>query len=112
MDLVLQPVLNKFALVYLRDIIITSNSVEENIEYLTKVFTFLQQAGLIIKMEKCAFGRKEIKHLGFKLTQEDQFIPNFAKLAELLYKLKRKKVTFVWDSEAQKSYERLKMVLT
>lgn len=49
MDQVLQPVINKCALVYLDDIIIASNSVEEHIEHLASL---LQQAGLSVKLEK------------------------------------------------------------
>lgn len=63
-------------MVYLDDIIITSNSVEEHVEHLTQVFTLLQQAGLRVKLEKCSFGRKEIKYLGFKLTQEGVKLDN------------------------------------
>lgn len=49
-DMVLRPMLNNCALVYLDDIIITSRSIEEHIEHITQVFTFLQQAALTVKL--------------------------------------------------------------
>lgn len=41
----------------------------------------------------------------------EQFIPNFADLVQTLYQIKRKRVKYVWISEAQKSYEKLKQEL-
>lgn len=40
------------------------------------------------------------------------FIGNFAELAEPLYKLERRRIKFVCDSEAQNIFEKLKKVLT
>ena len=52
---------------YLDDIIIYSKSLREYIDYIWLVFQALREAGLKIKIEKCAFARKELKYLGFRI---------------------------------------------
>ncbi len=54
---------------YLDDIIIYSKSLREYIDHIWLVFQALWEAGLKIKMEKCAFARKELKYLGFRISQ-------------------------------------------
>ena len=55
---------------YLDDIIIYSKSLKEHIDHIRLVFQALWEAGLKIKMEKCAFARKELKYLGFRIGQD------------------------------------------
>ena len=55
MDKVLKPVLHKFVLVYLDDIIVFSRNIEEHLEHLEKVFKLLAGAGLKLKTKKCEF---------------------------------------------------------
>lgn len=43
---------------------------------------------------------KEVARFLGMTSWPQQFIPNFAKLAEPLYQLQRKRVKFVWTSEA------------
>lgn len=79
MDQVLQPILNKYALVYLDDIIIASDSVEEHAGQLSQVFTLLQQTGNTVKLEKFSFGRKRNKVLRLQINpgkREDLQIKN------------------------------------
>ena len=46
---------SKFAMGYLADIIIFSQSEEEHLQHLKKIFRRLQEFGLKMKKEKCAF---------------------------------------------------------
>ncbi|KAI9560471.1 hypothetical protein GHT06_014495 [Daphnia sinensis] len=64
MNLVLDEVLHKYALVYLDDVIIFSNSLEDHLTQLNHVIQLLGQAGLKIKPEKCEFAQREIIYLG------------------------------------------------
>jgi hypothetical protein len=56
--------------VYLDDIIIFSNSLQEHSDTLDKVLTKLEAAGLKLKREKCKFAVKELKFLGYVLSTE------------------------------------------
>ena len=49
METVLKAVLNKFALVYLDEVIITSPSFNQHLEHLNKFFTFMKSAGFTLK---------------------------------------------------------------
>ncbi len=61
---VLHDYLNDFVIVYLDDILVYSDTFEEYINHLRKVFTKLREANLIIKLKKCKFGQRKIKFLG------------------------------------------------
>lgn len=63
MDVVLRAV-RDFALCYIDDIVIFSDSFDNHLSHLQKVFTLLQEAGLIIKPSKCQFLRARIHFLG------------------------------------------------
>lgn len=56
MNLVLDGIKHKFALVYLDDILIYSKSYEEHLVHLREVFERLKKARLSIKPSKCIFG--------------------------------------------------------
>ena len=71
MNDVLRPVIAKIAVVYLDDIIIFSKgTLQDHIRDVKKVFRLIQQAILQIKIKKCRFFQKEIKFLGYKISQE------------------------------------------
>ena len=65
---------SKFAMGYLDDIIIFSRSEEEHLVHLEKIFQILQEFGLKMKREKCAFFKKHIQYLGH-LVSEKGFEP-------------------------------------
>lgn len=64
MNKVLHPFLDRFVVVYLDDIVIYSNTLEEHIRHLRKVLQVLRENELYIKKEKCAFAQREIPFLG------------------------------------------------
>ena len=65
---------SEFAMGYLDDIIIFSRSEEEHLIHLEKIFQRLQEFGLKMKREKCAFFKRHIQYLGH-LVSEKGFEP-------------------------------------
>ena len=60
----LQPFLDRFATVYLDDILIYSDTLEEHKEHVRQALEQLQRHGLHLKPEKCKFFKTEVKYLG------------------------------------------------
>ncbi len=67
MNYVLYDYLNNFVIVYLNDILVYSDTFDEHINHLKKIFTKLREANLIIKLKKCKFGQRKIKFLGYMI---------------------------------------------
>ncbi len=65
MTKVLGPYLYEFIMVYLDDIIIFSQTMDEYLQHMRKVLEALRQAELKLKLEKCEFAKKQLKYLGF-----------------------------------------------
>jgi hypothetical protein len=55
--------------VYIDDILIYNNFVEEHVEHLWKVFQRLRGNKLYTKFEKCEFGVMEVDFLGHMITK-------------------------------------------
>lgn len=55
MNKIFHPYLDQFVVVYLDDIIIYSNTLEEHIEHLRIVFQFLRENHLYVKWKMCEF---------------------------------------------------------
>ncbi|XP_050212403.1 uncharacterized protein LOC126663714, partial [Mercurialis annua] len=64
MNRVFQPFLDKFVVVYLDDIVVYSNTLEEHVDHLRQVFQVLRENELYVKKEKCDFAQKEVMFLG------------------------------------------------
>ncbi len=62
--------LNDFVVVYIDDILVYNNSMEEHAEHLRKVFQRLRKNKLYAKFEKCEFGVSEVDFFGHRITQE------------------------------------------
>lgn len=60
-------------LVYLDDIVIYSETVDEHLERLDFVFTRLQEHGLKLSPKKCHFFKQEISYLGYVVSAEGVF---------------------------------------
>ncbi|GFV97252.1 retrovirus-related Pol polyprotein from transposon opus [Trichonephila clavipes] len=69
-DIILKPVIGRFVMVYMDDVIITSPSFNEHIDHLYQVFTLLRDAGLTLNKEKCHFARDKLKYLGLIISKE------------------------------------------
>ena len=59
-----------FAMTYLDDIIIFSNSEEEHLLHLEEVFYQLRKAGLKMKRSKCDFFKSQIHYLGHLISED------------------------------------------
>ena len=73
---------SKFAMGYLDDIIIFSNSELEHLRHIEEIFTRLECFGLKMKREKCNFFKKHIQYLGH-LKAADGFTPLPEKLESI-----------------------------
>lgn len=67
MNDVLYEYLDKFVVVYLDDIVVFSQTLEEHVQHLRLVFTKLREHELYVKKEKCEFCTEEIVFLGHVL---------------------------------------------
>jgi hypothetical protein len=70
MEIILQPILNTFVMVYIDDIIIFSKDLNDHIAHLKQVFNLLQKAGMKVKVQKCRFARQEVEYLGHIVSQK------------------------------------------
>lgn len=59
-----------FAVAYLDDILIFSETVEDHINHLKRVFERLQEQNLRLKLKKCEFFQKETNYLGFTICPD------------------------------------------
>ncbi|KAE8729756.1 cytochrome P450 78A7-like [Hibiscus syriacus] len=64
MNKLFQPYLDQFMVVYLDDIVVYSNSMEEHIDHLRIVFKILRENELYVKKKKCTFATEEVHFLG------------------------------------------------
>ncbi len=70
MNDIFQEWLDDFVVVYIDDILVYSNSMEEHVEHLWKVFQRLRKNKLYAKFEKCKFGVMKVDFLRHRITQE------------------------------------------
>ena len=69
MNDVLFDYLDAFAVVYLDDIVVYSQTLKEHEMHLKKVFHRLREHKLYVKPEKCEFAREQITFLGHKISE-------------------------------------------
>ncbi|KAJ4729345.1 Retrotransposon protein, putative, Ty3-gypsy subclass, partial [Melia azedarach] len=67
MNKLFHPYLDQFMVLYLDDIVIYSNTLEEHVAHLRKVFQVLRENELYVKKEKCSFAQREVYFLGHKI---------------------------------------------
>src|SRR6266540_358410 len=70
MNHILRKYLRNFILVYLDDIIIYSKTWKGHLNHLRIVFEALREAGLMVKVKKCDFAKKELKFLEHIISRE------------------------------------------
>ena len=66
---VLQPLIVKFLVVYFDDILIYSQSKEEHLAHLRRVFFTLREAKLYVNLKKCSFMQPHVIFLGFIVSE-------------------------------------------
>jgi len=134
--------IGKFLQVYLDDIIIYTNNLEDHIKQVKHTLKKLIKNNLYAKIEKCDFHVQKTKFLGFSVSAEGllmeydklksisewptpkslkdlqsflglcnfyrKFIKNFASIMEPMRLLLKKNTTFLWNKEAEVSFNQLK----
>jgi len=66
--------LDLFCIVYLDDILIYSNTLEEHVSYIRQVLACLCEYGLSCKQEKCEFHTSTLSFLGFVISSSGIFM--------------------------------------
>lgn len=64
MNKIFHPYLDKFVVVYLDDIVIHSQTLEDHVDHLKAVFSKLREHHLFVKKEKCSFAQNQVAFLG------------------------------------------------
>lgn len=82
MNQVFKGVVDKFAIVYLDDILIFSKSEEEHAEHLRIVLDLLKKHGLLLQPTKCQFLKTSVEYLGHRV-RAGGIQPSPAKIAAL-----------------------------
>jgi hypothetical protein len=65
-----QECFNDFVVIYIDDILVYNNFMEEHVEHLQKVFQRLKKNMLYAKFEKCEFGVTKVDFFGHEITQK------------------------------------------
>ena len=83
MRTIMAPFLNKFVHIYIDDCIIYSKTSSEHLEHINLVLKAFEKSGILLNAEKCAFGVKELKYLGFMISDKGwQILPKRKKEIE------------------------------
>lgn len=64
MNVLFTPLIRKCVLVFMDDILIYSQTLEQHQKHLAEVFNILQQNNLYIKKSKCSFAQSSLEYLG------------------------------------------------
>ena len=78
MNQLLEP-FSKFSSVYLDDVIVFSNTLEEHIDHLNKIFSLFKKVNLRLKQKKCVFATTSIEYLGH-IVKKGQILPVVSKV--------------------------------
>ena len=79
MNTVLDGLIGECCLVYLDDIIIYSNSIEEHLQHVKRVAERLRTNNLKIKLSKCKFAQRQVEYLSH-IIHDGMITPNPAKI--------------------------------
>lgn len=116
MDMILTGLQGIELFVYMDDIVIYADSLEEHNRKLKVLLARLQNSGLTLQPQKCRFlqkekTRKNVKQFLGLVGYYRRFIPNMAKIAKPLTNLLKKGILFRWTSEVQSSFEQLRDII-
>ena len=68
MNIVLQPCIGKFVVVFFDDILIFSKNREEHLQHLKVILAILRAKGLYENLKKCRFMQTSLTFLGFFIS--------------------------------------------
>ncbi|KAH9263106.1 hypothetical protein BASA83_013571 [Batrachochytrium salamandrivorans] len=104
--------ISKFVLVYLDDIVVYSDNLEDHKKHVRQVLQILKDNNLFCKAEKCHFYQTEIKYLGYIISSNGTSMDP-SKISAVQdwpapKKLLKKDVPFSWGPEQETSFKKLK----
>ena len=70
MNHIFQPFLRRFVLVFFDDILVYSNTWNDHLQHLKKVFNLLLEDQLFLKLSKCELGANQVEYLGHIITSQ------------------------------------------
>ncbi len=70
MNDIFQEWFDDFVVIYIDEILVYNNSMEEHLEHLRKVFQRLKENKLYAKFEKCEFGVTELDFFRHRITKK------------------------------------------
>lgn len=68
MNHIFKDILDKYCVVYLDDILVYSDNLEEHINHVKNVLNILQNNNLCLKLEKCEFHKDMVDFLGYRIS--------------------------------------------
>ena len=68
MNTIFASLLRKCVLVFMDDILIYSNTLEDHVQHLSQVFQIIKQHHFLIKKSKCSFAQRDIEYLGHVIS--------------------------------------------
>ena len=68
LDIILSGVRWKSCLIYLDDVIVFSRTTEDHLRHVDEILTLLRNAGVTLKLNKCAFFQPRVEYLGHVIT--------------------------------------------
>jgi len=74
MNPILSPVLGRHTLAYL-DVVVASRTFDQHLQDLQETLALLERAGMRLNVGKCEFAKRQVKLLGFVIS-EDGVFPN------------------------------------
>ena len=70
MNMILQPFLRKFVVVFFDDILVYSPTVQAHIGHLRLVLQTLRDNHFLVKRSKCSFGQPAVEYLGHVVSSD------------------------------------------
>ncbi|GJU98203.1 zinc finger, CCHC-type, retrotransposon gag domain protein [Tanacetum coccineum] len=110
MNRVCRPMLDKFVIIFIDDILVYSKDKKEHEAHLREVLETLRKERLYAKFAKCEFWLHEIQFLSHVVNSKGlagyyrRFIQDFSKIASSLTKLTKKNTPFVWGEEQEEAF--------
>jgi len=68
MNRIFAPVLRKHVLVFMDDILVYSNSLDDHLQHLEQVLQIIQEHQFCIKQSKCVFAQQQLEYLGHLIS--------------------------------------------
>ena len=67
---ILKPHVNSFVLVYLDDVLIFSNTLDEHLNHISTVLTLLEPNHIQLRLSKCFWAKNELEYLGHMVSSK------------------------------------------